>query len=231
MCTFDKNKLEWKFDFLGDEFDVNDTVIHQCNIVCANGFGGSENDWDEENKRKLEKSTIFGRLIDDNEVVYGIAYYFIPDDLIFNSHLIWEDGICLMHSVQGKGYAKKAVEKAMSIFPSFKFQWLCCTTQNPSMFIRYSKYGKKLFPFDELYETSEGKLIIDFLCKHIKNLKKIDRNTLNVSNGICKSFYEDGKLGNYLADLPGAERFDKKLQEWGFQRESGDAIIMSLNLQ
>jgi hypothetical protein len=229
MYIFNSHELNWDFHFLDHSIDIK--ILHQCNIVCADGFGGSSYDWEESNKEKLLSSTIFGKLTDNQGDIYGIAYYFIPDDLIFNSHLIWEEGICLMHYVQGQGHAKKAVEKAMSLFPDFKFQWLCCTTQNPSMFIRYSKYGKKLFPFDELYETSNGKLLMDFLCKHMKNLKEIDRNTLNVSNGICKSFYEHGKLGDYLTDLPGAERFDEKLQEWGFQRESGDAIIMALNLK
>jgi hypothetical protein len=224
------HEMKWDFHFLDHSIEVNDDTLHQCNIVCVDGFGGSSHDWEESNREKLLSSTIFGKLTDNQGDIYGIAYYFIPNDLVLDSHLIWEEGICLMHSVQGQGHAKKAVEKAMSLFPRFKFQWLCCTTQNPSMFIRYSKYGKKLFPFDELYETSEGMLLMDFLCKHIKNLKKTDLNTLNISNGICKSFYEHGKLGNYLVDLPGAEKFDKKLQEWGFQRESGDAIIMTLNL-
>jgi hypothetical protein len=231
MFTNNTHEMIWSFHFLDHGTKVNKNLLHQCNVVCADGFGGSLRDWEESNKEKLSSSTIFGILADGQGGIYGIAYYFIPDDLIFDSHLIWEEGICLMHSVQGQGYAKKAVEKAISLFPDFKFQWLCCTTQNPSMFIRYSKYGKKLFPFDESYETSEGKSIMDFLCKHMKNLRTIDRNTLNVGNGICKSFYGHGRLGNYLINLPGAERFNKKLQEWGFQRESGDAIIMALNLQ
>jgi hypothetical protein len=230
MYISDNHELEWEFHFLGNEFEVHDEVIRQCNMVCANGFGGSENDWNEENKKQFAKSTIFGRLIDNNRSIYGIAYYFIPDEKIFNSYILWE-AICLVNSVQGKGYAKKAVEDAVKLFPEREFRWLCCTTQNPSMFIRYSKYGKKLFPFDELYETSDGKLLMDFLCKHVESLKNIDINTMNISNGICKSFYENGKLGNYLADLPRAEKFDKNLQDWKFQRESGDAIIMALNLQ
>jgi hypothetical protein len=231
MYTYNGHEMAWNFHFLDHSIEIDNNILYQCNMVCADGFGGSPCDWEESNKEKLSSSTIFGKLTNNQGNIYGIAYYFIPDDLILDSHLIWEEGICLMHSVQGQGHAKKAVERAMSLFPSFKFQWLCCTTQNPSMFIRYSKYGKKLFPFDELYETSEGKSLMNFLCKHIKNLKKIDINTLNISNGICKSFYEHGKLGNYLVDLPGAKIFDKNLQEWKFQRELGDAIIMALNLQ
>jgi Acetyltransferase (GNAT) family len=223
--------LKWEMQFLDHTVNVSEITVHDCSIVCSSGFGGSSHEWEEGNRKKLSSSTIFGNLNDSKGNIYGIAYYFIPNNLIADSHLIWEEGICLIPSCQGKGYAKKAVEEAMKILPNSRFQYLCCMTQNPSMFIRYSKYGKRLFPFDELYESSDGKSVINFLCEHIKNLKGAQHNTqFSISNGMYKSFYKRGRLGNYLDDLPGAENFEKKLQEWGFKREEGDSIILALKL-
>jgi hypothetical protein len=222
-------ELTWDFQLVDPHFHISEQLINQCGIVCADGFGGSASDWIEDNKDKFSKATIFGKLVDAKEDVYGIAFYIIPDQQIFNSHVVWE-AICLKKSAQRQGYAKMAVEAAIKNFPDRKFGWLCCTTQNPSMFMRYAKYGKRFFPFHESYETSDGQQLMKFLIQNIKTVQEVDDDDrLNNNNGICTALYP-GRLGNYQDNPPGSERFEQQLQEWGFKRETGDAVIMALQL-
>lgn len=94
------------------------------------------------------------------------------------------------------------------------------------MMVRYSRFGK-LFPFDELYDSSDGQVVMDFLLNHISEVKTThQRQKLNRVNGVCTQLYPQGRLGDYVVDLEKTAIFEKQLQDWGFQREQGDAVIL-----
>lgn len=225
------SNLVWEFQHLNNNAEDLDDIIGKCKEVCTNGFGLQAHSWASENRSKLSKSTIFGRLVDKTKNFYGIAYYSVPDVTLAGFHFLWEDGICIVKSLQGKGYSQKAIKKAASLFPEHKFYWLGCRTQNPAMLMRYSKFGK-LFPFDKHYDTPEGKLVMDFLLAHIAEVQTMYHNgKLNTVNGVCTEIYPPGGLGNYSLKINGAKIFEQQLEDWGFQRDRGDAVLVVSQLQ
>jgi hypothetical protein len=222
--------LSWEFQQLDGNAEIPDSLVEQCSRVCIDGFGLKAGDWADGNREKLSQSKLFGRLVGNGEKLYGIAYYSVPDARINNSHILWEDGICLVKSVQHKGCSWQAITKAASLFPDRQFNWVGCRTQNPAMLMRYSRFGR-LFPFDELYNTSDGQTVMDFLLQHIAEVQTThQQGKLNTVNGVCTELYRQGRLGDYSVKLNGAGFFEKQLQDWGFQRERGDAVILVSSL-
>ncbi|MGV0029059.1 hypothetical protein [Phormidesmis priestleyi] len=222
--------LDWEFQRLDNGAEISDGLLDQLLQVCVDGFGLKSNDWVNDNREMLSTSTLFGKLTDDQGYLYGIAFYSAPDMNLGDSHILWEDGICLVKELQHKGFSRKAIAKAISLFPERQFNWLGCRTQNPAMMMRYSKFGR-LFPFDKLYDSADGQPIMEFLIEHIAEVRTTyQRGKLNTINGVCTRLYPQGRLGDYLVDLERAAQFEKQLQSWEFQRARGDAVILVSSL-
>jgi hypothetical protein len=222
--------LDWEFKHLENGAEIPDEVLGQFLRVCVDGFGFESDDWMYDNQEKLATSTILGRLLDNQGQLYGIAFYSAPAVTLGDSHVLWEDGICLVKLAQHQGHSRSAITKAASLFPERQFNWLGCRTQNPAMIMRYSKFGK-LFPFDELYDSTNGQPVMDFLLEHIAEVQTThQRGKLNTTNGVCTQLYPQGRLGDYRVDLEKAAQFEEQLQCWGFERERGDAVILVSSL-
>lgn len=223
--------LNWEFQMLYNDAEVSSELLTQCLLVCVDGFGMESSDWVNDNHELFSTSTIFGRLLDEQEKLYGIAYYSIPAvPLSNNSYILWEDGICLVKSAQNKGYSKDAIKRATSLFPERQFNWFGCRTQNPNVMSRYSKMGR-LFPFDELYNSPTGQIIMEFLLENILEVRTTyQTGKLNIEDGICTKLYPQGRLGDYLVDLGKVKAFEDWLQKRSFHREQGDAVILVCSL-
>jgi hypothetical protein len=222
--------LSWEFQRLDKGAEISDELLGQFLQVCVDGFGFESVDWMHDNQEKLATSTILGRLLDNQGKLYGIAFYSAPAVTLDNAHILWEDGICLVKPAQNQGYSQKAIAKAASLFPERQFNWLGCRTQNPTMIMRYSRFGE-LFPFDKLYDSADGQPVMEFLLEHIAEVRTThQRGKLNTVNGVCTQLYPQGRLGDYLVNLEKAAQFEKQLQSWEFQRERGDAVILVSSL-
>lgn len=216
----------WQFQRLDRNVEITDKIVEELHQVCVNGFGIKSDQWATDNRLMLSQSTILGKLLNQQGKVFGIAFYSAPDAFLDGTHFLWEDGICLVKEAQRKGYSWTAIEQAAKMFPEHNFGWVGCRTQNPAMFLRYAKLGKT-FPFDELYDTANGRRVINFLLENIAEVQEVGTsNTLNKGTGICTDVYPQGRLGNYPTGLDGTEAFEKKLKQWGFQRDRGEAVII-----
>jgi hypothetical protein len=68
---------------------------------------------------------------------------------------------------------------------------------------------------------------MEFLLKHITQATAFSgEGFLDLTSGICRNAYAGARLGDYSTDVPGAEAFEKQLLDWGFNRESGDAVLV-----
>ncbi|MEG4518358.1 MULTISPECIES: hypothetical protein [unclassified Microcoleus] len=215
----------WQFKIFEENPDISDVIVENFSRVCLNGFG-IERDWTTNIKKKLSNSTMLGMLQNQEGRFYGFATYLASNSLLGGSYLLWEDGICLTKEAQGKGFSRTAIEQAVKIFPKQTFGWIGGRTQNPLILKRYKRLGKT-FPFDELYETQTMKSVMDFLIENIPEVKKVyTEKKLNRSNGICTAVYKEGRFGDYPVGIEGTEEFEKQLEQWGFQRARGDAVII-----
>ena len=161
----------------------------------------------------------------------GFAFYSIPVSTLLGSHLLWEDGICLVKAAQGKGYSFKAIEQVVHIFPDRQVSWIACRTQNPALVKRYSRLGRT-FPFNELYDTDDGKKIMNFLLNNFDEIQAANQaGKLNQTTGICTEIYPQGKLGDYPVNFDSFIIIEKQLEDWVFCREKGDAIIIVSSLE
>jgi hypothetical protein len=222
--------LIWEFQRLDNSVEISDKLLDQFLQICVDGFGFESDEWVNDIRKKMATSNILGRLLDEQGQLYGIAFYSSPAVTLGDSHILWEDGICLVKSVQHSGYSRKAIEQAASLFPDRQFNWFGCRTQNPAMMMRYAKFGK-LFPFNELYDSSDGQIIMDFLLEHIAEVQTTHQHgKINTINGVCTQLYPQGQLGDYCVDLEKATMFEKQLQSWKFQRQEGDAVILVSSL-
>jgi hypothetical protein len=219
--------LSWDFQWLDRNTAVSAELLAQLLHVCEDGFGTPAAEWRDGTLEKLAASTILGKLLDAAGQLHGFVFYSAPAQPLLGSHLLWEDGICMVKAVQQKGYPRQAIAKVAELFPERRFRWLGCRTQNPAMMLRYAKFGK-LYPFDETYDSTDGRVIMDFLLNYIEEVKVTNQcGKLDRKSGICAKFYPQGRLGNYPVDLEKAAKLENQLQDWKFQREFGDAIILT----
>ncbi|GAB4210342.1 MAG: hypothetical protein Fur006_70750 [Coleofasciculaceae cyanobacterium] len=222
--------LDWEFQQLDKSAEISDELLDQFLQVCVDGFGFESDDWMNDNREKLATSTILGKLLDDKGQLYGISFYSAPAVTLSDSHILWEDGICLVKAAQHQGYSQQAIIKAFNFFPERQFNWLGCRTQNPAMMMRYARFGN-LFPFDQLYDSVDGQPIMEFLLEHIAEVQTTyQRGKLNTVNGVCNQLYPQGRLGDYWVNLDKAAHFERQLQDWEFQRDRGDAVILVSSL-
>jgi hypothetical protein len=221
------SSLSWEFQWLDRNTAVSADLLEQLLQVCEDGFGTPAADWRDGTLEKLGASTVLGKLLDAAGRLYGFVFYSAPAQPLLGSHLLWEDGICMVKAVQQKGYPRRAISKVAELFPERRFYWLGCRTQNPAMMLRYAKFGK-LYPFDESYDSPDGQVIMNFLLNYIEEVKTTHRcGKLDTTSGICNRFYSQGRLGDYPVNLEKAARFEDQLKVWGFQREFGDAIVLT----
>lgn len=214
---------EWQFQ-LAQNINADDSslleAIHQ---IFLDGFGLKKG-WSVEGiNKRLKTSNVIGFLRKDGKEICGYAFYSIPSELLGDAYMLWEDGVCLRKEIQGKGLTKQVVEKSSFVFPDKKFSWIGGRTQNPLVIKRYSKFGA-LFPFHATYAAGEGKLVMNYLNQHIaevRDVKQLEKNT-----GICRGVYKEGRLGDYSMLVSDTDDYERRLLEWNFQRESGDAVIV-----
>ena len=175
------------------------------------------------------QSTIVGLLKEGDGEIGGYAFYSVPSAELWGSHLLWEDAICIKKGLQGRGLSSRLLfAKASSMFPEWKFGWIGGRTQNPLVIRRYQPLGR-VFPFDQLYSEEKGRLIMDFLTMNVAEVMDVTAN-LDRRTGVCHRVYSEGRLGDYGTLLNGTERFEKLLEQWGFDRERGDAVVTVVEL-
>jgi hypothetical protein len=218
--------FDWQFQLAKNIESDDSRLLKSIHQVFLDGFGLSKG-WSIEGIRKrLRTSNVAGFLRKDGEEIYGYAFYSVPSEPLGEAYMLWEDGICLRKEVQGKELTKQVVEKACFIFPGRRFGWVGGRTQNPVVMSRYSKFGL-LLPFDTSYNSPDGKPVMDYLLKHIEEVKDVYKGQrLDLRNGICRGIYREGRLGDYPLEVKGTEKFHRQLLQWGFQRDSGDAAII-----
>ncbi|HBL14947.1 MAG TPA: hypothetical protein DD379_26850 [Cyanobacteria bacterium UBA11162] len=218
----------WSFQIIDGNRDIakDANLLKEFHQVCVDGFGLESDDWNTDNISMLLYSTLLGRLFSGSGRLCGIAYYSVTEKQLDGTYLLWEDGICLRKEVQGKRYSLAAIQGAIKMFPSRNFGWLGCRTQIPKMFSRYQKIGK-IFPFNEDYNTPIGKRVMEFLLQNISEVQDVEKEKkLNKTNGVCSEIYPQGRLGDYKTGIEGTTEFEKKLEQWNFQRAHGDAVIL-----
>ena len=218
-----KSNCVWQFHHLRD-LEPDDALTESMHKIFLDGFGLKEG-WSIGGiKKALMRSTILGLLVDPKGNTWGYAMYTIPDEPLMGTYFLWEDAICLKKDAQGKGFSSIVWGMILSFYSNRKFGWVGGRTQNPLIIKRYSNFGT-LFPFDFTYAQSDGKLIMDFLCQHIAEVRDVEY--LKKETGICRRVYSEGRLGDY--PIPSEKdilKFEKRLSDWNFQRENGDAIVV-----
>lgn len=218
--------FEWQFQLAQDVDSEDTSLLEEIHRVFLDGFSLSKG-WSIEGIGKRLKTTNVVGFLKGEEKLYGYAFYSAPNELLDGTYLLWEDGICLKKEVQGKNLTRQVIEKASSIFPNRHFGWIGGRTQNPVVIKRYSKLGGALFPFDVSYSSSEGKLLMGHLLEYIEEVKEVHKvQKLDLTNGVCRKIYREGHLGIYPIEVTGTATFEKQLNEWDFQRDSGDAVII-----
>jgi hypothetical protein len=217
---------EWNFEKLKNINEFDNSFFKIIHKIFLDGFGLSEG-WSIDGVQKmLNTSAILGLLMGEEREILGYAFYSVPPVPLNQNYLLWEDGICLRKEAQGKRGSGQVIEKACAIFPDRRFGWLGGRTQNPVVIKRYSKFGT-VFPFDILYDTTEGKLVMNYLLEYIAEVSEVyNAEKLDLSNGICRGIYPEGRLGDYPVEVSGTDRFEKQLRLWKFQRDGGDAVIV-----
>ena len=178
-----------------------------------------------QSRHAMVRSDVLGLLVNAHAQVFAYAFYSIPPETLFGKHVLWEDAICIRQALQGQGYASEAlIHQVCSHFPEYNFGWLGGRTQNPQIFRRYAHFGA-LYPFDQSYAEGSGPFVLAFLRQHITEVNE-DWLRTDPLTGICKNIYPEGRLGNYTIDLEKHERFEQMLNNWGFERSAGDAVIV-----
>ncbi|GAK54776.1 hypothetical protein U27_01606 [Candidatus Vecturithrix granuli] len=222
----------WSFRYTDKLNNVSETIIEQIHHTFLNGFSLKQG-WSLEGiKYTLRNSNVIGFLTNKKHahIIEGYAFYSIPSAKLYETHVLWEDAICLKKYLQGKGLASfRVLLKEMECLIQDKtIGWLGGRTQNPVVLARYAKLGT-LYPIDVRYTDKIGRNIIKFLLKNINEVKEIQAR-LEHDTGICRNFYSEGKLGDYPTTGETAKQFEPLLQQWRFNRSAGDALIAIVRL-
>lgn len=226
-----KDTHTWNFQTLHGDTAINEADVEQILATFRDGFalpGG----WSLAGVHEaLQRSTVLGLLRDAEGMVFGYAFYSIPQAMLDGTYLLWEDALCLRRAVQGCGYTRSLVRKVCDLFPDRAFGWVGGRTQNPVVMLRYAGMGGTLFPFLQAYDSAEGRALLGFLLEHLEEVRQPhEAGTLDAATGICRAVYPEGRLGNYPVDCDGAALFERQLADWGFDRERGDAVLIVTHL-
>ncbi|MDM8559071.1 hypothetical protein [Candidatus Parabeggiatoa sp. HSG14] len=224
--------MKWKFQFLKNVKEFDEKLVTRIHQIFLDGFGLKKG-WSLEGIRKsLTQSTILALLTEEKGDVSGYAIYSVPEVPLQGAYMLWEDSLCIMKHLRGKlssgKLPKRAVENAVRFLreqygDEYKFGWVGGRTQNPIVMKMYAQFGT-IFPFDVLYSEKEGKEVMEYLLQHIAEVEEIKQ--LEKNNGICRSVYDSGRLGDYQVGIKGTEKFEEQLLKWNFNRQNGDAIIV-----
>lgn len=222
----------WSFQFIENPETIPDDIVEQIHRTFLDGFG-LQNGWSITGIRNaLHRSTIMGLLVTEGQQsqITGYALYSVPHNKLDDTYVLWEDAICLRKCAQGQGLASLSIllKYIKPLLRSQKLGWVGGRTQNPLVFLRYARLGK-IFPFDITYASDEGRVVMDFLLQNIAEVSEV-QTVLEYDTGICRQVYHEGRLGDYLSETEGTERFEKLLNEWEFDRTAGDAVITATKL-
>jgi hypothetical protein len=216
----------FKWYFSKAPADVNQPLLEHIHRVYLDGFAKSEG-WSLGGiKQVLTTSSIVGLLKNQKAEIVGYAFYTVPIHTLAGTRVLWENAICIKKELQSRGLTKGIMKRAISVFPDDEFGWIRGRTQNTLVIKRYASVGDT-FPFVSSYGTDDGKQVMDYLIGNIEQASdSYARGLLDLTNGICRNVYPGGRLGDYSTRIEGAEAFEQQLLDWGFNRESGDALLV-----
>lgn len=213
-----KRKLSWVINW-ANKWNLDRQIIaRKIQLVFGSAFENKTNWPLEKIENRVANATVLAALCssdDPTEDWLGYALYYLPDEKIFGSKLLWESSIAITLEIHGRGYASFATEKVLS-FVNEDVQWLACRTQSPMMIRRYRRLGNLVV---QPHHTARFR---EFVLKYIPDLQNADVS----ENGIVKCAYKDGSLTN-LQD-PGNEL--ALYEGVGFDRSNGDAILLIARL-
>ena len=200
--------------------------------IFLNGFGLTEkNAWRIERIADALRRISFLALAyaNDEPNACGYAMYTVPpipfDD---GTYLLWEDAICLRKTAQGQGGRSDLFAKITARSHHRPIGWIGGRTQNPRVIKTYCRLGHS-FPFSENYETPDGQAIMAFLRAHVDEVRHVEK--LDLPCGIGRHVYRQGRLGDYDEDAYKTLEFERQLADWKFDRDNGDAVIVTARLR
>jgi hypothetical protein len=214
----------WKFHHLHGNEQFDPQLLLELRDAFTDGMG-VEGCTIEDITRRLAECQLLGLLQDVNGAIYGCVMVSIPQTPLDGKYLIWGNGGYLRKSVQRRMVWRQILNKIVECFPEREFGWIGCRTQNPLMMRSYSFFGS-LMPFETDYSQGEGQLLMRYMREHIPQVRDVP--DLLANKGICRALYSSGRMGDYPIDLNG--RIEQALDQWGFERERGDSLVVVAKL-
>lgn len=218
----------WRFRLLQAADAANDRLVVRLRELVVEAFGVESLPELEAIRDPLRQCTALGLLVADNAAIDGFALYSVPTVPLHGQYLLWEDGIALAKSVQGRGYSSRAFAAAFALFPATTFGWLGGRAQNPVVFRRYAALGRVL-PFELGYGTAAGSAVMSYLRTHVAEVR--DAPTLEPSTGICRAAYGWAHAPEFPVSVAGVEPFEAWLAAHDFRRSDGDAVVVVSRLR
>lgn len=129
----------------------------------------------------------------DAEESHGYAFYKIPSQELLGKKLLWTDARCLRKKMQNKGFGSQILRDMLQETPS-TYGWIGGRIQNPMVMKTYRRTGKT-YPFDEDYSSVEGKQIMHNLQEYLQEMRDVE--IFDVTVGIARAAYHEGRLGDY----------------------------------
>jgi hypothetical protein len=214
----------WKFYHLQGDEQFDSRLLLELHEAFADSMG-VEGCTIENITRRLAECQLLGLLEDVNGAIYGCVLVSIPATPLHGKYLIWGNTGYLRKSVQRRMVWRQILNKIVECFPEREFGWIGCRTQNPLMMRSYSFFGS-LMPFETDYSQGEGRLLMRYMRQHIPQVRDVPE--LLPNKGICRALYSTGRMGDYPVNLTG--RIEQTLDEWGFERERGDSLVVVAKL-
>src|SRR5437870_747730 len=126
--------------------DVSDVLS-----IFRRGFGIEPKWRPEDVKVAAERSSVCGFLLDDAKHPVGYAFFSMPDEPLDDTHLLWEDAVCLDNEFQARGLAgsHRLWPTVCNFRPGRIFGWIGGRTQNPAVVRRYQTVcgDQRIYPF------------------------------------------------------------------------------------
>lgn len=174
-------------------------------------------------KFAMTNSDLLGILEDEYQNCSGFFFAKISTLQYNGMHVLWAYASVIHKELQGKGMVNEAIDMCRSQYDNIG--WLGSRTQNPAVMRLHDKIRiGHLFPFDQEYSQE----MMHFLIVHFEEVSEpYMQNRLEINTGICRKIYEK-RLGDYPEKINTNrnEHFENKLQQWNFDRNAGDSIIL-----
>jgi hypothetical protein len=214
----------WNFHHLRGNEEFDPQILAELCEAFTDSMGG-EGCTIEDIKGRLAECQLLGLLQDEQGAIYGCVMVSIPATPLNGKYLIWGNSGYLRKSVQRRMVWRQILNKITACFPDKEFGWIGCRTQNPLMMRSYSFFGT-LMPFESDYSQGEGQQLMRYMRRHISQVRDVP--ALDATKGICQALYSTGRMGDYPVNLNG--RIEQTLDEWGFQRDRGDSLVVVAEL-